>query len=87
MPWSLDSYEKRYKIDEYLEVWFLAMKEIGLEIVFGTAMVQTEKLNCFKGFMKSQQNFEWIQFLHKEQLWCGLEMKREGFAIKTYFQG
>jgi len=48
MSWSLNTYEKWYGINKYLVIWFLALKEIKLETIFGTVMVQAEKLNYRK---------------------------------------
>jgi len=37
---------EKYVTDEYLEVWFIALKEIESKTVFGTALVQAKKSNC-----------------------------------------
>ena len=56
MEGSIPEYKyprKKYVIDEYLEMRFIALKEIRIETVFDTTMMQLEKLNDCKGLLKS----------------------------------
>ena len=49
-----DIWGKTYGIDEHSEKEFIVLKEIEIEIIFETAAIRTEKLNCRKGLPGSQ---------------------------------